>query len=87
MAMPNRQPLAVMIGLKAKNAKKGADDADPKETDGDSENDDEPDHDPDDAELAACQDVIDAMAKKDPGELSTALHHWMQIAGYSKSEE
>lgn len=39
---------------------------------------------PDETELAACQDVLDAVKKGSAQDMSEALHHWMELAGYGK---
>ena len=76
-----RKPLALMIGIGSAKGKKDEPDGD----EGDDERDDG--YEPDEGEMAACQDVIDAMQKRDPKELSAALHHWMELAGYGQHEE
>lgn len=76
-----RKPLSVMIGMMAGKGRKGADDAD--EDEGGEEYADEAD----DGELAACQDVIDAIQKRSAKDLSAALGNWMEIAGYGKQSE
>lgn len=82
MAMPDRKPLAAII-LAGKAKPPGNDDGGDK-----GDEDAEPEQiEPDDEEIAACQDMIDAFTKKDAGELSMALRHWMDIAGYSRGEE
>jgi len=79
-----RKPLSVMIGLMSPKGSKTDHAADGDEEDGE---DTATDYEPDEGEMAACQDVIDAMAKRDPKELSAALHHWMELAGYGQHEE
>lgn len=81
MAM-DRKPLAAIILASKKGPPPGNDDGG---EDGDM--DVEPEREPDDEEIAACQDVIDAVTKKSAKELSAALHNWMEIAGYSRGEE
>ena len=81
MAMPQRKPLSVMVGLMAGKKKPGE-----AEPDGDEGDEEGSDYEPDEAELAACQDVIDAVQKRDPRDLSAAFHHWLELAGYGKHE-
>ena len=88
MGAQKRKPLSVMIGLMAPKGARGPGRDEP---DGDEEGDEDYQDSradrPDEGELAACQDVIDAMAKRDPQRLSEALHHWMELAGYGRSDE
>jgi hypothetical protein len=82
MAFPGRKPLSVMVASMAPKGGK----ADNEPGSDDEADEATPDHEPDEAELAACQDVIDAMAKRSPEALSEALHHWMELAGYGQHE-
>lgn len=77
-----RKPLSVMIGLMAGKDRKGMDREEPDDESGESYEEEA-----DEGELAACQDVIDAIQKRSAKDLSAALSNWMEIAGYGKQSE
>lgn len=84
MLAMKRAPLSIMIARMADKGHKGGSD----EPDGDEGGEgDYEEPDADEGELAACQDVLDAIQKRSAKDLSVALHRWMELAGYGDRQE
>lgn len=77
-----RKPLSAIIAIEADKlrGKHAEPDGDEPEPDGDEEDGEEmrPEHD-DDGMKAACQDVLDAMAKRDVDEMNRSLTNWADM--------